>query len=507
MKKQIVFWSLCISLVVTTFLYSTVTRATSTVFRNPQQLFLPTLATLVLLVYYIRLDKNTQLVPATVKNKEQKKKQKDETVRTVTFKDVAGLDEVKEELAEIIDFIKNSEKYRKMGAKIPRGTLFYGPPGTGKTLMASAVAGESNANFIYASGSEFVEKYVGVGASRIRELFEKAVKNSPSVVFIDEIDAIGSTRNIDNNSEKDQTLNQLLVEMDGFNAKDNVVVIGATNRIDLLDPALLRPGRFDRHMYIGNPNVGDREEILKVHTRDKPLDETVNIKEIARKTHGMSGAHLANIANEAAILAVRNNKSKVSREEFNQAIERVMIGLQKKNATIVEREKQIVAFHEAGHALVSRMLNANMIEKISIVPRGQSMGYVLNFPDEDRFIITKKELKEKIAVFLGGRAAEEIVFGEITTGAKDDLTKATEIAQQMVCEFGMGNLGSRVFDHSQGSKSNPLVEKEIKLIIDESYDMARTIIMKNREYLSQIAEQLIEKETISGEDLNMICNF
>lgn len=507
MKKQIIFWCFCISIIVTTFLYTAFLRVPVNMFKSPQQLLLPTIITLALFVYYRKLDKNTQLVPAPIKNKDQKKKQNEEVINTITFKDVAGLDEVKEELTEIIDFIKNTEKYRKMGAKIPKGTLFHGPPGTGKTLMASAVAGESNAHFIYASGSEFVEKYVGVGASRIRELFEKAKKNSPSVVFIDEIDSIGSTRNIDNNSEKDQTLNQLLAEMDGFNSNHNVVVIGATNRIDLLDPALMRPGRFDRHIFVGNPNVTAREEILKVHTNDKPLDKSVDIKEIARRTHGMSGAHLANIANEAAILAVRNNKSTISKEDFNQAIERVIIGLQMKNSTVKEKEKRMVAYHEAGHALVSRVLKNNMIEKISIVPRGQSMGYVLNYSDEDRYLITRQELKEKISILLGGRASEEIIFEEITTGAKDDLSKATEIAQQMICQFGMSTLGNRVFKYNQNGNNNPLIEREIKKIMDEGYDKAKQIIMKNREYLEEIARQLLEKETISGEELDMICNF
>ncbi|HOC08326.1 MAG TPA: AAA family ATPase, partial [Bacillota bacterium] len=337
MRKKIIFWCLicCVGItasMLTAFSYSKERSASS-----PSQLIMLIITTLVLLIYYLKLDRNEELVPAAIKVKEQKKKG-DNTSKTVTFKDVAGLEEVKEELSEVIDFIKNVEKYKKMGAKIPKGILFHGPPGTGKTLMASAIAGESNSHFIYASGSEFVEKYVGVGASRIRELFERAKKNSPAVIFIDEIDAIGSVRNADNNSEKDQTLNQLLVEMDGFNTNDNIVVVGATNRIDMLDPALLRPGRFDRHMFIGNPNVKAREEILRVHTRNKPLGKDVDIAVIARKTHGVSGAHLASIANEAAILAVRKNKNLITAEEFYQAIERVLIGLQMKNSSVMERE-------------------------------------------------------------------------------------------------------------------------------------------------------------------------
>jgi len=507
LKKKIVFWSMCISLILTTFLYAAFSRVPVNILKNPQQLLLPTIATLSLLVYYLKLDKNTQLVPATIKSKEQKNPSKENIVKTITFEDVAGLDEIKEELREIIDFIKNSDKYKEMGAQIPRGTLFHGPPGTGKTLMASAVAGESNAHFIYASGSEFVEKYVGVGASRIRDLFEKAKKNSPSVVFIDEIDSVGSTRNVDNNSEKDQTLNQLLVEMDGFNSNHNIVVIGATNRIDLLDPALLRPGRFDRHIFIGNPNITTREKILQVHTKDKPLDKSVDIKEIARRTHGMSGAHLANIANEAAILAVRNNKSIIGKEEFNQAVERVMIGLQMKNSTVIEREKRMVAYHEAGHALVGRVLKTNIIEKISIIPRGQSMGYVLNYSDEDRYLVTKQELQEKISVLLGGRAAEEIIFGEITTGAGDDLSKATEIAQKMICQFGMSSLGNRIFKYDERRNNSPLIDREIKKIIDRNYEKAKNIITQNRSYIEQIAQQLILKETLSGTELDAICNF
>lgn len=491
----------------TTFLYSAFYKPPENLVKSPEQLLLYVAITLALLVYYLKLEKNTQLVPATVKGKEQKSNKKDDSSKTITFKDVAGLEEVKEELREVIDFIKNSEKYKRMGAKIPKGILFHGPPGTGKTLLASAVAGESNANFIYASGSEFVEKYVGVGASRIRDLFEKARKNSPSVIFIDEIDAIGSTRNIDNNSEKDQTLNQLLVEMDGFKSTDNVVVIGATNRMDLLDQALLRPGRFDRHIFIGNPDIKSREEILRVHTKNKPLDPVVNIREIARKTHGLSGAHLANIANEAAILAVRKNKTSIGIEEFNQAIERVMVGLQVKNPTILDKEKRLVAFHEAGHALVSKVLKVNLIEKISIVPRGQSMGYVLNYSEEDRYLMTKKELEQKIAVLLGGRAAEEIVFGEVTTGAKDDLSKATEIAEEMICQFGMSNLGNRVFKRSQDGKLTPLIEREIQKIIDRCYDRAKGIVVQNRKYLEHIAQELMHKETLSGKELDKICNF
>ncbi len=506
MRKKVVFWCLFCSVGITTSMLTAFSYSEKGFSGNSGQFILLVITTLVLLMYYLKLDGNSELVPATIKVKEQNKK-RDDTTKLVTFKDVAGLEEVKEELSEVIDFIKNVEKYKKMGAKIPKGILFHGPPGTGKTLMASAIAGESNSHFIYASGSEFVEKYVGVGASRIREVFEKAKKNCPSVVFIDEIDAIGSIRNADNNSEKDQTLNQLLVEMDGFNTNDNIVIVGATNRIDMLDPALLRPGRFDRHMFIGNPNVKAREEILKVHTRNKPLATDVDMVEIARKTHGVSGAHLASIANEAAILAVRKNKTTITAEEFYQAIERVLIGLQLKNPSVMEKEKRVVAYHEAGHALIGRVLKNSPVEKISIVPRGQAMGYVLNSTDEDRYLHTRDELQNKICVFLGGRAAEELVFDEITTGAKDDLLKANEIAQQMVCELGMSDLGNRIYKCDHNGEAMPIVEREIKKIIDLAYKKTMDIINENSQSLEKIASELFQKETLTGKDLDMICNF
>ncbi len=465
------------------------------------------LITLGLFVYYLKLEQKPQLVPAAMSNEKKKceEKSKDNNKPDVSFRDVAGLDEVKEELQETIDFINHSEKYLKMGAKIPRGILFHGPPGTGKTLLAKAVAGETNSNFLYASGSEFVEKYVGVGAKRVRTLFEKAKKDAPSIIFIDEIDAIGTKRNIESNNEKDQTLNQLLVEMDGFNRSNTVIVIGATNRLDLLDEALLRPGRFDRHIHIGNPNVHSREEILKVHTKDKPLDPSVDIKKIAKKTHGFSGAQLANIANEAAIFAVRNNKHLIDITHFEAAIERVVAGLEIKHPSVLLKEKNMVAHHEAGHALIGNILKINMIQKISIVPRGQALGYVLNFPDEDRYLFTKNELLNKIKVLLGGRVAEQIIFNEITTGASNDLEKATEIAKQMVCKYGMSSLGNVVIKENYRFKYNK-IENEIKRIIEECYDDTMKIIEENKIILEDIAEHLLEKESISGEELDSIFN-
>lgn len=465
------------------------------------------LLTFGLFMYYVRLEKNPQLVPASISTEKKKNddKTKDDNKPNVSFNDVAGLDEVKEELQETIDFINNSEKYMKMGAKIPRGILFYGPPGTGKTLLAKAVAGETNSNFLYSSGSEFVEKYVGVGAKRVRNLFEKAKKDAPSIIFIDEIDAIGTKRNLESNNEKDQTLNQLLVEMDGFNQNSTVVIIGATNRLDLLDEALLRPGRFDRHIHIGNPNVRSREEILKVHTKDKPLDANVNIKDIAKKTHGFSGAQLANIANEAAIIAVRNKKAIIDINHFYSAIERVVAGLEVKHPSVLIKEKNIVAHHEAGHALVGKILKIDMIQKISIVPRGQALGYVLNFPDEDRYLVTKKELENKIKVLLGGRVAEEVVFNEITTGASNDLVKSTEIAKQMVCNYGMSSLGHIVIkDNYRYSHSK--IDNEIKNIINYCFTDTLKIIEENKIILLEIANYLLERETLTGDELDVIFN-
>lgn len=462
--------------------------------------------TLIVLIYYLRLDSKPSLVPASFSS--EKKKTDDMSSEnnkpSVSFKDVAGLDEVKEELKEIIDFINNSEKYNKMGAKIPRGVLFYGPPGTGKTLLAKAVAGETNSTFLYASGSEFVEKYVGVGAKRVRTLFEKAKKDAPSIVFIDEIDAIGSKRNSDSNNEKDQTLNQLLVEMDGFYRSQTVIVIGATNRLDLLDEALLRPGRFDRHIYVGNPNVKARKEIFGVHTKDKPLDASIDIEDLARKTHGFSGAQLANIANEAAIIAVRNKKKVIDINDFNSAIERVVAGLEVKNPSVLEKERVIVASHEAGHALVGKILNVDMIQKVSIVPRGQALGYVLRVPDEDRYLLTKDELYSKIKVLLAGRAAEYVVFGEITTGAKDDLTKATEIAQEMVCSYGMSSLGNISIKEQYMQYAFAKIDREVKKILNSCYDEALKIVQDNKSMLTIISQYLLDNENMTGDELDYI---
>lgn len=509
LKKKITFCIVIIFLSLSTFLvYEKYFSNIDLVNVSNGDRFFIWIITLIVITYYVRLDSKPSLAPASFSG--EKKKVDDSPGENnkpnVSFKDVAGLDEVKEELQEIIDFINNSDKYMKMGAKIPRGVLFYGPPGTGKTLLAKALAGETKSAFLYASGSEFVEKYVGVGAKRVRTLFEKAKKDAPSIVFIDEIDAIGSRRNSDSNNEKDQTLNQLLVEMDGFYRSQTVIVIGATNRLDLLDEALLRPGRFDRHIYVGNPNVRARKEIFGVHTKDKPLDTSIDIEDLAKKTHGFSGAQLANIANEAAIIAVRKKKKLIDINDFNSAIERVVAGLEVKNPSVLDKEKRIVSCHEAGHALVGKLLGVDMIQKISIVPRGQALGYVLRMPDEERYLMTERELRDKIKVLLAGRAAERAFFGEITTGAKDDLVKATEIAQEMVCSYGMSSLGNISIREQYIEYSFNSIDRETKKILKDCYDGAISLIESNKDLLRLISEYLLENETMTGAELDNIYN-
>ena len=421
-----------------------------------------------------------------------------------TFRDVAGLDEVKEELFEVVDFMKSPDKYIKMGAKIPKGILFYGPPGTGKTLLASAMAGETDSSFFNVTGSEFVEKYVGVGAKRVRTLFEKARKEAPSIIFIDEIDAIGARRHSESNNEKDQTLNQLLVEMDGFNKDDNILIIGATNRLDLLDEALLRPGRFDRHIHINSPNYHTRYEILKVHTNNKPLHKDIDLKLIARKTHGFNGAHLANIANEAAIYAVRDNCKEITPYHFDKAIERVIAGIEQKNSALIEKEKRIVSFHEAGHAIVSNIIGICPIQKISIVPRGEALGYVLQLPDEDRYIYTQEELIGKIKILLAGKAAEDVIFNHLSTGARDDLKKVTDIADQMICEYGMSKLGFMTIDGKAKTIMAEQVQKEANEIVQNCYKETINLIKNNINDLHIVANYLYDKETMTLEELQSL---
>ncbi|MCL4498638.1 MAG: ATP-dependent zinc metalloprotease FtsH, partial [Chloroflexi bacterium] len=359
----------------------------------------------------------------------------------VTFRDVAGIDEAVEELQEIKEFLGNPGKFQALGAKIPKGVLLYGPPGSGKTLLARAVAGEAGVPFFSISGSDFVEMFVGVGASRVRDLFEQAKANSPCIIFMDEIDAVGRHRGAGlggGHDEREQTLNQLLVEMDGFDIKDNVILIAATNRPDILDPALLRPGRFDRQIVVDRPDLRGRVGILKVHTRGKPLAKDIDVEVLARRTPGFTGADLANLVNEAALLSARHGKKEIDMGELEESIDRVVAGPERKTRLISEKEKEVIAYHEGGHALVGHMLpNTDPVHKISIIPRGRALGYTLSLPTEDKFLVAKSELSDDLAMFLGGRVAEEMVFGDVTTGASNDLEKATKMARQMVTEFGM----------------------------------------------------------------------
>lgn len=442
----------------------------------------------------------------------------------VTFNDVAGADEAKQELQEIVEFLKNPRKFQALGAKIPKGVLLYGPPGCGKTLLARAVAGEANVPFFHISGSEFVEMFVGVGAARVRDLFDQAKANAPCLIFIDEIDAVGRQRGTGlggGHDEREQTLNQILAEMDGFDPNIGVIVLAATNRPDVLDPALLRPGRFDRHIVIDHPDVRGRLEILKVHTKNKPLAEDVDLEVIAQRTPGFSGADLANLVNEAALLAARLGKNKITMSELEEAIERVVAGPQRKSRVISEKEKKLVAYHEVGHALVAKMLpNANPVHKISILPRGMALGYTLQFPEQDKYIITKSELMDELSALLAGRAAEEIVFGETTTGAQNDLQRATDIARRMVCELGMserigpitlgrrhGNpfLGRDIFeDRNYSDEVARLIDEEVKNIIETNYKKAKEIIQKNREKMDKLVGVLLQKETLEKEEIDRL---
>ena len=442
----------------------------------------------------------------------------------VTFADVAGVEEAKEELREVVEFLKNPKKFQAVGAKIPKGVLLVGPPGSGKTLLARAVAGEAGVPFFSISGSEFVEMFVGVGASRVRDLFNQAKKSAPCIIFIDEIDAVGRQRGAGlggGHDEREQTLNQLLVEMDGFDPNIGIIVIAATNRPDILDPALLRPGRIDRKVVVDNPDLEGRLEILKIHARGKPLAEDVNLQVIAQRTPGFSGADLANLLNESALLAARRGKNKITMEELEEAIDKVIAGPERKSRVLSEKEKELIAYHEVGHALVTKFLpNADKVHRISIIPRGMALGYTLHLPTEDKHILTKAELLDKIVTALGGRAAEEIIFNETTTGAQNDLEVATEIARRMVTEFGMSEeLGPLTFGKKQGqvflgrdlieSRNYSeqvafMIDREIRRIIESCYDKAKDILIKNKETLIKIASILKEKETIEAEEFDKL---
>lgn len=424
---------------------------------------------------------------------------------SVRFEDVAGLKEVKEELYEIVDSVKNKEKYEKMGAKLPRGILLYGPPGTGKTYIGKALAGETNSKFFYVTGSEFTEKYVGVGAKRVRDLFEKARKESPSIIFIDEIDAIGGKRSSESNNEKDQTLNQILTEMDGFKDTSDVIVIGATNRIELLDSALKRAGRFDKHIYLGNPDLESRKELFKIHTKNKPLDEGVDLDNLAKKTHGFSGADIENIANESALIAIRENRENISQNNMEDALEKVIGGLKSRSTKLREQEKQIVSYHEAGHALIGIKLGINKVQKISIIPHGQALGFVINLPEEDKFLSTKSDLEDELKMILAGRVAEEVKFGYYSTGASNDLQKATKIALNMVCRYGMNeDTGLMVREVSSIDKLTDIERASVNKILNQAYEETKKMLTEDMPRLSKMAEYLIENEEMDTEDLETL---
>jgi cell division protease FtsH len=439
----------------------------------------------------------------------------------VTFADVAGADEAVQELTEIKEFLEAPQKFQKLGARIPKGALLVGPPGTGKTLLARAVAGEAGVPFFSISGSDFVEMFVGVGASRVRDLFEQAKQNSPCIIFMDEIDAVGRQRGAGlggGHDEREQTLNQLLVEMDGFDSKSGIIMLAATNRPDILDPALLRPGRFDRQIVVDRPDLPGREKILKVHTRGKPLGNDVDVGTLARGTPGFTGADLANLVNEAALLAARHDKDQIDMSEMEEAIDRVIAGPERKTRLISEKEKEITSYHEAGHAIVGALLpEADPVHKITIIPRGQALGVTMSLPTEDRFMMSRSQLMAQLAMMLGGRAAERVVFDEITTGASNDLERVTQTAKQMVTRFGMSEkLGPMALGHQQGQvfmgrdfHAQPdysdeiafQIDKEIRRIVDESYDTAEDLLVRNRTLLDKLSKELIEVETVDANHL------
>src|ERR671932_187061 len=428
---------------------------------------------------------------------------------SVTWEEVAGLEEAKDELAEVVDFLRDPARFGRLGARVPKGILLYGPPGTGKTMLAKAIAHEAGAKFFAQSASAFVEMFAGLGAARIRKLFEEARKNAPAIIFIDELDAVGAQRTGTGFSrEQDQTLNQLLVELDGFESRDQVIVMGASNRLQDLDPALLRPGRFDRQVLIGAPDLAGREEILSVHTRGKPLAADVDLKLIARQTAGLTGAELENISNEAAIFAGREQQQHIHQEHFDAAMERVVAGLQKRRV-VTEKEKRILAYHEGGHALMSHLVGDLLpVQKVTIVSRGQALGYTLNLPSEERYLNTKEELQDLLKVYLAGRAAELVVFGRVTNGAANDLEKVTELARAMVFEFGMSETVSsrtmRADNYALSEETKRLRDNEQARLTDEAYEDAQRLLRKHRATLDRVAHALLEKETLDRDELDTL---
>jgi cell division protease FtsH len=429
------------------------------------------------------------------------------SAQSVRWDDVAGADEARDELQEIVEFLNDPHRFSRLGARVPKGVLLYGPPGTGKTLMAKAIATESGANFYFQSASSFVEMFVGLGSAKIRRLFKEARKNQPAIIFIDELDAVGTTRSGGgNNREHDQTLNQLLVELDGFEDSQRLVIMGASNRLEDLDPALLRPGRFDRQIHVSTPDLTGRHEILGVHTRGKPLGADVDLRQVARQTAGLTGADLANICNEAAIRAGRAQRSQLVKADFEAAVDRVVAGLQQRKL-ITEKEKRVIAYHEAGHALVAR-LTADDIHKVTIVPRGRSLGLMMSLPEEDRFLLSKEELEDWLKVTLGGRAAEQVVFGRITNGAASDLERATAIARSMVFEWGMGSTTMshqmRADNYALSEETKRLRDQEQREITERAYDQALRMVATHRRHLDALARALLEKETLDRAEIEAL---
>lgn len=451
----------------------------------------------------------------------------DEEKLKITFKDVAGADEAKQELEEVVEFLKHPQKYNDLGAKIPKGVLLYGPPGTGKTLLAKAVAGEAGVPFFSISGSDFVEMFVGVGASRVRDLFDQAKKSAPCIVFIDEIDAVGRQRGAGlggGHDEREQTLNQLLVEMDGFSANEGIIMIAATNRPDILDPALLRPGRFDRQIVVDRPDIKGRTEILKVHVKGKPMGQDVNLDVIAQRTPGFTGADLSNLVNEAALLTARKDKKAINMPEMEEAAERVIMGPERKSRVISDKEKRLTAYHEGGHTIVGMLLeHTDPVHKVTIIPRGRAGGYTLSLPKEDKYYATRSEMLDELKVLLGGRVAEALVLKEISSGASNDLQRATQLARQMICEYGMSeNIGPVTFGHRQdqvflgrdiardkdySEEVAAEIDKEVRSFMEDAYAATEKLLSDNIDKLHVIAKALMEKETLEEEEINQLVKY
>lgn len=451
----------------------------------------------------------------------------DEEKLKITFKDVAGADEAKQELEEVVEFLKHPQKYNDLGAKIPKGVLLYGPPGTGKTLLAKAVAGEAGVPFFSISGSDFVEMFVGIGASRVRDLFDQAKKSAPCIVFIDEIDAVGRQRGAGlggGHDEREQTLNQLLVEMDGFSANEGIIMIAATNRPDILDPALLRPGRFDRQIVVDRPDIKGRTEILKVHVKGKPIGQDVNLDVIAQRTPGFTGADLSNLVNEAALLTARKDKKAINMPEMEEAAERVIMGPERKSRVISDKEKRLTAYHEGGHTIVGMLLeHTDPVHKVTIIPRGRAGGYTLSLPKEDKYYATRSEMLDELKVLLGGRVAEALVLKEISSGASNDLQRATQLARQMICEYGMSeNIGPVTFGHRQdqvflgrdiardkdySEEVAAEIDKEVRSFMEDAYAATEKLLSDNIDKLHVIAKALMEKETLEEEEINQLVKY